>query len=67
MRLPWGEGKPHKGVSVTGEDVAVYYICVEQGATKVRKIDIDRKGEFVQPWPDDFFEIDFYERFGHAR
>ena len=23
----------------------------------------DGKGEFLQPWPDDFFELDFYERF----
>jgi hypothetical protein len=28
-----------------------------------RKIDIDIKGEFIQPWPDDLFEADFYLRF----
>jgi len=58
-----GESKPHNGVTVTGADVAVYYVSVEGERTRVRKIDIDKKGEFVQPWPDDFFEIDFYERF----
>lgn len=44
-------------------DVAVYYIQQEDGCSKERRIDIDVKGEFIQPWPDDFFEIDFYERF----
>ena len=61
-----GEGKPHSGISITGQDVGVYYASVEQGQACLRKIDIDVKGEFVQPWPDDFFEIDFYERFGDA-
>jgi predicted ATPase len=58
-----GEGKPHNGMAVTGADVAVYYVNVEGNRSYLRKIDIDKKGEFVQPWPDDFFEIDFYERF----
>lgn len=26
-------------------------------------IDVDVKGEFIQPWPDDLFEADFYMRF----
>jgi hypothetical protein len=61
------EGKPHNGVAITGADMAVYYACVKDDRTCLVRIDIDKKGEFVQPWPDDFFEIDFYERFGHAR
>lgn len=44
-------------------DLAVYYIKQEEGTSKVSRIDVDVKGEFIQPWPDDFFEIDFYERF----
>ena len=62
-----GEDKPANGVAVTGADVAVYYVFVRDGCTSMRRIEIDKKGEFVQPWPDDFFEIDFYERFGDAR
>ena len=27
------------------------------------KIDVDVKGEFIQPWPDDLFEAAFYLRF----
>lgn len=46
------------------EEVVVYFVSQEDGQTKIRRIDLDAKGEFIQPWPDDFFEIDFYERFG---
>ncbi len=45
------------------DDLAVNYIRMEDGCSEVTQIDIDVKGEFIQPWPDDFFEIDFYERF----
>lgn len=58
------KGCAPEGLAVSPDDVAVYYVSAEDGQTTVRKIDIDTRGEFVQPWPDDFFEIDFYERFG---
>ena len=51
------------GLELTSEDIVVYHVSQEQGRTVIRKLDIDANGEFVQPWPDDFFEIDFYERF----
>lgn len=56
--------KPEMGIAVTPKDVAVYYVQIADGQTKVIRIDVDDRGEFVQPWPDDFFEIDFNERFG---
>jgi hypothetical protein len=28
-----------------------------------RQIDLDIKGDFIQPWPDDLFEAAFYLRF----
>ena len=59
-----GKGNPHNGRPITGDDVAVYFVNQDAGHTVVRRIDIDKNGDFVQPWPDDFFEIDFYERFG---
>ncbi|MDB2686974.1 DUF3696 domain-containing protein [Mariniblastus sp.] len=49
------------------DDLAIYYLQQEKGSTTVRRIDVDNKGEFIQPWPDDFFEIDFNERFGIDR
>lgn len=58
-----GKGDPHEGIPVSANDVAVYFVNQEEGRTKVRRIDIDKNGEFVQPWPDNFFEVDFYERF----
>ena len=42
------------------------YVQPTDSGSQARKIDIDLNGGFVQPWPDDFFELDFYERFGHA-
>lgn len=61
------KGKPTEGRALMSEDVVVYHVSKLDGGTCVRRIDVDQHGEFVQPWPDDFFEIDFYERFGHDR
>ncbi len=44
-------------------ELAIYYLKQDGGSTKETRIDVDVKGEFIQPWPDDFFEIDFKERF----
>jgi hypothetical protein len=49
------------------DELAIYYLKQEDGATRALEIEVDVKGEFIQPWPDDFFEIDFYERFPDAR
>ena len=56
-----------EGLGLASEDIVVYHVSQEQGRTVIRKLDIDANGQFVQPWPDDFFEIDFYERFDDAR
>lgn len=48
-------------------DLAIYYLKQENGTSTETQIDVDVKGEFIQPWPDDFFEIDFFERFPDAR
>jgi len=55
--------EPFMGIPVTAENVAVYYVQMKVGQSSLLSIDVDDKGEFVQPWPDDFFEIDFQERF----
>jgi hypothetical protein len=57
------KGSPHRGIPFAARDLAVYYVSQENGQTKFAQIDVDENGEFVQPWPDNFFEIDFYERF----
>jgi len=61
------KGQAKGAPAITADHVAVYHIAQQDGQTVVRPIDLDQYGDFVQPWPDDFFEIDFYERFGHAR
>lgn len=45
------------------DDIAIYYLKQTEGTSQALQIDVDVKGEFIQPWPDDFFDIDFYERF----
>ena len=57
------EGRPHRGVTISPDDVAIYYSNPQAHGDPIRRIDLDERGEFIQPWPDDFFEIDFYERF----
>jgi hypothetical protein len=44
-------------------DIAIYFIENAGGATTIRGMEIDKKGEFILPWPDDLFDIDFNERF----
>jgi AAA ATPase domain len=57
------KGKVEAERQLRTNELAVYYLKQEDGGTTERRIDVDVKGEFIQPWPDDFFEIDFYERF----
>jgi hypothetical protein len=57
------KGELHEGRTLKSDAIAVYYVSQSEGSTRVRRIDLDKKGEFIQPWPDDFFELDFYERF----
>ncbi len=56
-------GKAPVNRQLRTDDLAIYYLKQEGGTTLASRIDVDVKGEFIQPWPDDFFEIDFYERF----
>jgi hypothetical protein len=57
-----GKVPPHRQLKTS--DLAIYYLQQNSGCTSAKKIDVDVKGDFIQPWPDDFFEIDFNERFG---
>ncbi len=54
---------PDAMLSLSPEDVAVLYLQSKNGQTRIRVIDVDNNGDFVQPWPDDFFDQDFHERF----
>jgi len=50
-------------LAISPKDIEILYIQSKEGQTGIKIIDIDTDGEFVQPWPDDFFDQDFHERF----
>jgi hypothetical protein len=58
--------QPNKPVAtkLSPSDVAIYFISSSNGAVQCREIEVDDAGEFIQDWPDDFFEVDFKERYG---
>ncbi|MDY3561972.1 AAA family ATPase [Gemmata sp. JC673] len=51
-------------LDVRDVDIGVVYVRSTDGRTLFEPMALDLTGEFVLPWPDDFFEIDFHERFG---
>lgn len=53
-----------RGPDVTKEDVGVWYVDREAGASVLLPMRVSSKGEFLQPWPDSFFEQDYQERVG---
>jgi hypothetical protein len=51
-------------LDVRDVDVGIVYVGQKDGRTVCEEMPLDLSGDFVIPWPDDFFEIDFHERFG---
>lgn len=60
-------GKAPENRQLRTDELGIYYLKQEGSVTRETRIDVDVNGEFIQPWPDDFFEIDFFERFPDAR
>ena len=56
--------EPFMGISVLPTDIAVYYVEQEDGQTSVYEIGVGDSGEFLQPWPDKFFDQVYEERYG---
>ncbi len=52
-----------KGIKLTPRQLKVYYVGSDEEGTVFKEIQISDTGKFIQPWPDDFFELDFHERF----
>jgi hypothetical protein len=50
-------------VAVSPDDIAVWYVDRSDGPVSVRRIELDKKGDLIDPWPDTIFDQDFYERF----
>jgi len=57
-------GQPHDNVEVRPEHVAAIYVESGEGHTTAFEIGIGDDGEFLQPWPDKFFDQDYEERYG---
>lgn len=51
-------------IQVHPNDISVWYVDNEVGATELTEIRVGQTGEFLQQWPDDFFDQAFLERFG---
>ncbi len=51
------------GQSLTPDQLRIQYVRREGSVSRAQAIDVDVNGDLVDPWPDDFFEQDFKERF----
>ena len=49
--------------TLTPDQLRIQYVRREGSVSRVQTIDVDVNGDLVDPWPDDFFEQDFKERF----
>jgi hypothetical protein len=58
-----GEGRGETGPDVHPDQIAVWYVDREEGQVTIRRIELDKKGDLIDPWPDTIFDQDFYERF----
>ena len=58
------EGKrPVHLPDVRAEDVAIDYVESFEGATVITPLKLGKQGQWLDPWPDGFFEEGFRERF----
>jgi len=57
------KGHPHENLSITPSDISILYVDSDDGPVSVFDIGIHKDGELIEPWPDDFFDQEFFERF----
>ncbi len=57
------KGSAPENLELWADRVAINYFHQQDGETRTQQIHLDVNGEFVEPWPDDFFDLDFIERF----
>ncbi len=50
-------------IPVQPTDISIWYVDNEEGQAELIEIRVGDKGEFLQQWPDDFFDQAFLERF----
>ncbi len=49
---------------LTPEDLSVLYLTRKEGGIICKELKMDQKGDFIDQWPEGFFEEAFRERFG---
>lgn len=50
--------------ALTPEDISVLYLTREEEGIICKELKMDQSGDFIDPWPEGFFEEAFRERFG---
>jgi hypothetical protein len=51
------------GREMRPRDLAIYFMLQEEGQSKPLHIGLDIQGDFIDAWPDGFFDVDSNERF----
>jgi len=49
--------------AVTPEDIAVHFVESTDSGPRIRRIEIDEDGDFIDEWPGGFFEESYREKF----
>jgi AAA15 family ATPase/GTPase len=49
---------------LTSEDISVIYVDCDHNGSSCLQLRLDEEGDFIDEWPDGFFEEDFNEIFG---
>lgn len=52
--------------AINSNDIAIYYVCVVDGTSRFRQLELGDDGSMLDPWPGGFFEEGFRERFGNG-
>ena len=45
-----------KNKTISSEDVSINYISKDENGAKVNNLKIDAEGNFIDEWPDGFFD-----------
>lgn len=57
------QGRCPEQLRIMSTGVSIIFVDKAAGESNFQRIHISDNGEFIEPWPDDFFEVDFQERF----
>lgn len=58
-----GNAAANAELTLSPDDLGIWHVSINEGNAEARQITLDKHGNFSEPWPDDFFDIGFKERF----